>query len=233
MSLILEALRKSEAERRRGEAPGLRVELPPVAASRRGAVPAWAWIAGGALLLFALLVALWPHGSGSGADDRADATPTGQGLAVTAVVRPAAEPEEPVGTGPGDAFPRVDRIMPPEPSPAEAVAAAEPAPTGSSLSTRSADPVAADPAPAIPPAGMRPDAGIPRIAELASAQRQRLPAMKLSMHMWNEDPARRFVVIDGRRRIEGDRVGDARIATIDREGVLLDLDGHQVRVPLP
>ena len=34
MSLILEALRKSEAERRRGDAPDLRVELPPPAATK-------------------------------------------------------------------------------------------------------------------------------------------------------------------------------------------------------
>ena len=51
--------------------------------------------------------------------------------------------------------------------------------------------------------------------------------------MWNEDPARRFAVIDGQRRVEGDRLGDATITAIDRDGVLLDLDGQAVRVPLP
>src|SRR5690606_25468116 len=64
MSLILEALRKSEAERRRGEAPDLRVELPPVASPRRAAVPAWAGIAGVALVLLAALALLWPSGTG-------------------------------------------------------------------------------------------------------------------------------------------------------------------------
>jgi general secretion pathway protein B len=39
MSLILEALRKSEAERRRGESPDLRTELPPVASRRAIAAP--------------------------------------------------------------------------------------------------------------------------------------------------------------------------------------------------
>ena len=34
MSLILEALRKSEAERRRGSTPDVAMELPPVPAAR-------------------------------------------------------------------------------------------------------------------------------------------------------------------------------------------------------
>ena len=38
MSLILEALRKSEAERRRGEMPDLRAELPPPAAGSRSSL---------------------------------------------------------------------------------------------------------------------------------------------------------------------------------------------------
>ncbi|MGY1459619.1 MULTISPECIES: general secretion pathway protein GspB [unclassified Luteimonas] len=260
MSLILEALRKSEAERRRGEAPGLRVELPPVAASRRPAVPAWTWIAGVVVVLSAMLYALWPRDGGSDADDRADTTPAAPMLAV---VPPADGPAERVGTGTDaigvrDAFPRVERIAPTTPPPAGTVAMDEPAPSEGSASNPPAAPVAAaaaDPLPATPAAppsraaagsvttdastaaaprpDTRPDADIPRITELASAQRQRLPAMKLSMHMWNEDPARRFVVIDGQRKVEGDRVGEATIAAIDRDGVVLDLDGRQVRVPLP
>ena len=40
MSLILEALRKSEAERRRGSTPDVAMELPPVAVARARATPA-------------------------------------------------------------------------------------------------------------------------------------------------------------------------------------------------
>ena len=59
MSLILEALRKSEAERRRGQAPDLLQAEPagPAAAATR--VPAWAW--GGALLALLALLLLWPR----------------------------------------------------------------------------------------------------------------------------------------------------------------------------
>jgi phosphoribosylformimino-5-aminoimidazole carboxamide ribonucleotide (ProFAR) isomerase len=51
--------------------------------------------------------------------------------------------------------------------------------------------------------------------------------------MWNSDPARRFVIIDGQRRVEGDRLGEAVITAIDRDGVLLELDGRALRIPLP
>ena len=43
MSLILEALRKSEDERRRGQAPGLFVEQVRVPVRDRARTPAWAW----------------------------------------------------------------------------------------------------------------------------------------------------------------------------------------------
>lgn len=258
MSLILEALRKSEAERRRGEAPDLRVELPPVAPPGRPVVPAWAWIAGVAVVLLAALALLWPSGAGSDADDSAGTDTTGNEAVVT---QPSAglgaRPGSGTAAGDGDDFPRVDRIEPPLP-PAATVAAGEPASSARPVPlppTEAVAAAAADPSPVLPPvpqagagagqvtpevpaaaltrSGPGPGANVPRITELASAQRQRLPAMKLSMHMWNEDPARRFVVIDGQRKVEGDRVGEASIAAIDREGVLLDLDGSQVRVPLP
>jgi len=45
MSLILEALRKSEAERRRGQVPDLHAELPPAARPARPARSAWPWLA--------------------------------------------------------------------------------------------------------------------------------------------------------------------------------------------
>ena len=45
MSLILEALRKSEAERRRGQVPTLHAERAPAAQPARAARPSWPWLA--------------------------------------------------------------------------------------------------------------------------------------------------------------------------------------------
>ncbi|HPW13084.1 MAG TPA: hypothetical protein PK399_07925, partial [Thermomonas sp.] len=52
MSLILEALRKSEAERRRGNTPDVAMELPPVPLRAHQSTPAWVWPA----LLAAIVV---------------------------------------------------------------------------------------------------------------------------------------------------------------------------------
>lgn len=73
---------------------------------------------------------------------------------------------------------------------------------------------------------------MPTVAELPAEERRQLPALKLSMHMWNERPAQRFVILDGIRYGEGDRVGAAVITAIDTSGVVLDLNGRAVRLPL-
>ncbi len=281
MSLILEALRKSEAERRRGDAPDLRVELPPPVPPKRRVAPT-AWIAGGALLAAIALVALWPRDGRQDAAERDRAvtaatasadTPASSATSRDSPDGDAADTNRVAGTGyaaaggPGPdrldgGFPTVERIQAPDAAPApepapdlplapppmatraaeEAAAAAASGNTGNTErtgrteATRPVDvATAADIRGADAPTAVAPptDQGALRIAGLSSSQRERLPGLKLSLHMWNEDPARRFAVIDGQRRVEGDRLGDATITAIDRDGVLLDLDGQAVRVPLP
>jgi general secretion pathway protein B len=68
---------------------------------------------------------------------------------------------------------------------------------------------------------------IPDIAATA------LPPVRMSMHMWDPDPARRFVILDGQRMGEGDRSGGLTVLTIDRTGVVIERDGQRARIPLP
>lgn len=239
MSLILEALRKSEAERHRGQAPGLHAELPPPAAI---ASPRWKtplWTIGAAAAAVAVVAILWP-GERAGRGDHRVSTPPPEAI-VPAAPTPAPGPGPEDGQGQAaDAaqahgFPPVERILPPPPTPAPApVRVPSPAPAASALAPRQAAPPRdADAAVETATPASATSTHAQRLAGLPAAQRQRLPPLKLSMHMWNEDPARRFVVVDGQRRVEGDRLGEAIITAIDREGVLLDLDGQAVRAPLP
>lgn len=252
MSLILEALRKSEAERRRGEVPGLRVELPPLAPRARRGMPAWAWFALAGVALAPVLAFVVLRGV-----DPAPADPVrgaaSQDTAAPVDARPAgAAATADVDAG-MDTLPRVERIVAPAPGPAPvpaqppAVVAATPTPTPGATPRataaaadipRTPAPSAAAPADPPPP---RPAAAtpaplpandLPRIAELPASQRERLPALKMTMHMWNADPTRRFVIVDGQRLVEGDRVGEATVRTIDADGVVLDLDGQPLRLPL-
>jgi general secretion pathway protein B len=212
MSLILEALRKSEAERRRGLAPDVAMELPPVPATRTRAIPAWTWPAL-AVAVFAVAAAGWWMLR----DDRASEP--------SADVVPAADTSE------ADAMPAppvVVRRQAPTPAPATSA----PSASGPAAAT----PTAAPTAPAAPPPRPAP-ASAPAPASMAVAvpdlDATGLPPVKLTMHMWDETPARRFVILDGQRMAEGDRSGGLSVVEIRRDGVVVERDGQRARVPLP
>jgi general secretion pathway protein B len=76
-----------------------------------------------------------------------------------------------------------------------------------------------------------PDAPL-TLADLSTEERQQLPALKISVHMWAPDAANRFVIIDGTRVNEGDRVGDATVQAIQQEGVMLSWRGRRIRLPI-
>jgi general secretion pathway protein B len=52
------------------------------------------------------------------------------------------------------------------------------------------------------------------------------------MHMWDEVPAQRFVILDGERMVEGDRRGELQVIAIERDGVLVERNGQRARIPL-
>lgn len=71
-----------------------------------------------------------------------------------------------------------------------------------------------------------------RLSDLGTADRQQLPPLKMSLHMWASEAGKRFAIIDGQRVGEGDRVGSAVVESIDGEGVVLGWNGHRLRVPV-
>ena len=261
MSLILEALRKSEAERRRGRAPDLHAELPPAHSRSRRMLPPWLWIVATIVLLLVAML-LWMLGRDvPGSVARGQQEPAAN---TAQEARPPADEGEPATASSLPPFPRVDRIAAPpaEPSPTpapatspaprieeqndnDAVATTAPAREATAASPPSGPAVTATDAPLSPantptpasapapaPASPPTRSTIARLSELPPEERKQLPAMKLSMHMWNERPAQRFVIIDGQRYVEGDRIGSAVVDAIDGDGVILDLNGRAVRLPI-
>lgn len=84
-----------------------------------------------------------------------------------------------------------------------------------------------------PAAARYPGPDVPlRLADLSSEERQQLPALKVSVHMWAPDGAHRFAIIDGTRVHEGDRIGDATVEAIEQDGVLLAWRGQRIRLPI-
>ncbi len=215
MSLILEALRKSEAERRRAVVPDLLAE-PAVAAPIAATPPQrWPWIAG-ALAIAAVLA--W-----FAMRDR--------GPAPISVVP---ESDTPVLAQPAPAAAMPTDTQRAAPALRRPIVVAPPAPAKPA-------PIADVPPPVIaqPPRIERTPAPAPvaidmtqRVSDLGAEERKQLPPLKLSMHMWNDVASQRFVIIDGTRLRVGDRLGALVIADIQPDGVLLDWNGRALRLPL-
>jgi outer membrane biosynthesis protein TonB len=73
----------------------------------------------------------------------------------------------------------------------------------------------------------------PNISSLSSEQRQQLPAMKLSMHVYANEASKRFAIIDGQRVNEGSLIGSAVVERISPEGVIVSIQGQSYLVPRP
>jgi general secretion pathway protein B len=90
----------------------------------------------------------------------------------------------------------------------------------------------APPAAVQPPTAPRAQGDVPYVYELPLPTRQALPKMQVSMHVWNADPTRRFVILDGVRAGEGEAAGDnLTVLEIRREGVVLDFRGSRFLLP--
>jgi general secretion pathway protein B len=237
MSYILDALRRAEAdrERERGRVPGLHTqplsgtEAAPAAGSRR-----WLPWAGGGLLLIA--------GIGAGSWWASDSQ---EAAAPVAVPQPAPPPQAtaapPTGgvappvTQPTPAAPPVTTAPMPEPAasaspylppvPPPGAVAAAPAPTPVAAAKPAAVP-AAPPAPA-------PEARIPRLAELPETTRRELPKLTISGSVYSDDPASRFVMINGEVAREGAKLGaDLVLEQIGPRELVLRFKGQRYRQPV-
>jgi len=245
MSFILEALRKSEAERRRGQAPDLLSEAMPVApAARVNTSSRGQMVAIVAAALIALLLVAWalrPTAPAESAPASAPAPSTSTTAAVT-VPAPSTSLSPPPARVAATPTVRKPTSVPPVATPPATAATTTP-PTAPQ--TRETQPETTGPgidAPAIAtqvattqPANATvfasPDAPL-KLADLSTDERQQLPALKLSMHMWAPDAANRFAIIDGARVNEGDRVGDTTVEAIQQDGVMLNWRGRRIRLPI-
>lgn len=235
MSLILDALKKADAERALGRAPGLQAQ--PMAwtdddetAARR---PRWLWPALGAAVLLALGAAgaWWLKTVG---------TPKPVELAQTAPAAPPsprspeAAPAPPAVLLPAPAPPTVapatqplDTVPPhpirpivPTPPPALQRATTPPkdpaplaTPPRKPLPATAAAPAAEPPKP--PPAA----ATVPPVESLPEAFRRTLPPLAVGGSIHAERPADRILIVNGQPLKEGDTVdGRVTLESIGRQG---------------
>ena len=233
MSYILDALKRSERERR-GQAPAKDPLLEGTAASPAPSRPLWPVLLGLALLANAGV------------------------LAGYLLLREPASPPPPRAAAPSPppaAQPPPRQAAPPEthkaPSPPPTEAPAEPPQPPSAAASpdppRPAGPAAAQPArqqtaaqsapaaePSPRPAPASPSApweSLPYLEELPAEFRSSVPEMTVDVHVFTDDPARRFILLDLRRYREGDQLpSGARLLHITPEGIALAWQGRRFRL---
>ena len=70
------------------------------------------------------------------------------------------------------------------------------------------------------------------VAMLSPSERSALPPLRISMHVFHEDPSRRFAIVDTQRLREGDVLAPGlRLRSIERDGLELDWQGRALWLP--
>ena len=239
MSLILDALRKSEHQRQRQVGPGLAV-VPESPVSRRPAT--WLLLLGG-LLALNILVLLALLLTGRDPEPEAVAPPAAEAVAQPPVSAPppAAAPAEtraePRRTAPvalparpprNEVRPLTTEVAAPPPTAAQAPAGSATQPPAGSTG---AAPRAAAP-PGVSAEQATADARLPRFTDLVLRGELNVPHMHLDIHVFSTVAADRFVFINMRKYAEGEVTQEGpRIERIARDGVVMDHQGQRFFLP--
>lgn len=226
MSFILDALRKSEDERRRDAVPG--ISRAPMAVPR-DRLPHWALGVMAALAVCVLVLggAWWlsrQPGEIPGAPIPAAATATPPPVAAAV---PETDPDASV-TAPDSSPVSATTTSLEVPAANDETSVATRQPTTAAEPVRSLSALAApvqDPAPPAPEA--RPEGPLPSLGEIR-AQGIAVPALELQLHSYATASDARFVFINGARYMEGDEVeDDLRVVAIRRDGAVLSRLGRE------
>jgi len=223
MSFILDALKKSEAERQRQAGPAL-LEMRIVRPSRR--LPPWAVVVG-ALLIGCVLVLGWVawHAGSAPAAAPAPAAPPAAAPAPLAAATSAVA-ATPAGSAASTPASPATRTAPPEGAfpPHERLPAVD---DGSTDGDAARNP--ADQEPAITPlpgsaAGGSGTTALHSYAELSG----KLPELRLDLHVYAANPGDRYAFINMHKVREGDVTAEGlQVREITRDGVVLDYRGTE------
>ncbi|MBJ6137739.1 general secretion pathway protein GspB [Marinobacter litoralis] len=226
MSYILEALKKSEAERRQGKAPDLGQQVQMIYRPKKKPVSAVVWVVL-ALIINAVVLAyvFWPSRQ----------LPEAAGVSAAAV-EPGAEtsPEAPVRALQAKTEPEFQ----PEPVSQVPVRPAEPpqAVTESGLN----EPQFEQPTIIVPnqpaqqslpaPVQTRPQERVPHLVELPLSFQKSVPDLIFNSHIYSSDPAASRVMINNRYLRAGQSLGSLLVENITEDGVVLSKNGQRFRV---
>ncbi|MFV8571076.1 general secretion pathway protein GspB [Marinobacter sp. SBS5] len=224
MSYILEALRKSEAERRQGKAPDLGQQVQMIYRPKKKPVSAVVWVVLALIINAAVLAyVFWP---------------SRQPLQPVKAPAPVSEAQKASSPVASESSPKLELTSEPVPiakplgEPVEApLAVAE-----SGLNEPQFEP----PTIIVPsqlehqvvpaPVQSRPQGRVPHLVELPLSFQKSVPDLTFNSHIYSSDPTASRVMINNRYLRTGQSLGQLLVENITEDGVVLSKNGQRFRV---
>ncbi len=238
MSYILDALRKSETERRQGRVPDLGQQVQMIYKPKKKSVPVMVWVALGLVLNAAILAwVFWPRASVIAIQEPAG--PSDETATSSVEVEPVAPEPEPVKAEPElssspatTSTRRADTL---------ANAIEIPVPKVTELPVEEASrerPTVIVPTPREPRAvnpsntadSDTPAERTPHLVELPLSFQKRVPDLIFNSHIYASEPSSRRVMINENYLRPGESFSGITVERITEEGVELSMDGRRFRV---
>jgi general secretion pathway protein B len=255
MSFILDALQKSERERHAGQAPAIdealsRPPSDPARTRRRGeaALMIRTALAVAAVFLIAGLT-WWLLSRGQAAPEQIATPPPAPAPLASAPSEPEpasatseieaapalrVDPERlaaPLATDLGPDAATLDELLDETPEQTPAVAA-EPAPVVVDAAPQAVAVV--EPPPPAPPAPVARSPEPMPLKDMPPSFRSEFPALSVQVHVYDPNPLRRFVLINGKKYRETDTLVEGpKVIEIVPEGVVLEHRGTRVLQEMP
>lgn len=226
MSYILDALRRADAERERGQVPGLRSQAAPLAAAPEPRRSRPWWMPALVILLIGVLSFaawwFWPVSAPPAnlavapAAPAAVSVPEKSPAATTAVAAPAPAPVAPAPAT--QATPALPILTPKAPLPSP----------GGSAKKAPDNRVAAEAATAAKPPK---EARVPSFGELSADVRARLPQVNVSGATYSANPALRMLIVNGQVMKEGEEIQSGlQLVSIGPRSATLDFQGTRYTI---
>ncbi|MBH2068765.1 MAG: general secretion pathway protein GspB [Burkholderiales bacterium] len=228
MSYILEALKKSQAERQLGELPSIhapQVQLHDGAASASARrTPVWLALGGVAVAVAAALLLWQPW--------QADAAAPAAAAVVPAVLAQAVPAPLPVAAPPAAVTPApVAAFVPPAATAAPVHHARPVAEPKQETPGQAVSPPVAAPAPAVPPTPAA-EESVPGMRDLPEPIQRQIPAIAIGGYIYSKNPADRLLLIDKVLRHEGEELAPGLVLEkLQPKAAIFSFKGYRYRVP--
>ncbi|ATD60063.1 MAG: general secretion pathway protein GspB [Janthinobacterium svalbardensis] len=228
MSYILEALKKSQAERQLGELPSIhapQVQLHDGAASASARrMPVWLAL-GGVTVAVAAALLLWQPW-------QADAAAPAAVAVVPAVLAQAVPAPLLVATPPAAVAPApVASFVPPAATAAPVHHARSVAEPKQETPGQAVSPPVAAPAPVVPPTPAA-EESVPGMRDLPEPIQRQIPAIAIGGYIYSKNPADRLLLIDKVLRHEGEELAPGLVLEkLQPKAAIFSFKGYRYRVP--